>query len=164
MFNGNAGDVVLGALLLALLPGSFLLAAFFLLWRWLQHPAVNTRRAIFVLHRDPLAAQIAARTPGTTPGATPRTPALEAPGAGATPRAGGDSAGGSDAGGSDSVGLKGGSSAEPGTPQQGGLSAEEAAALAAASRRRWSFLGLARTLCGARAIRGDWCGINLDSR
>ncbi|KAL4434011.1 hypothetical protein ABPG75_000452 [Micractinium tetrahymenae] len=139
LFNCDAGDIALGAVLLLLLPVSFLAVAFYLVWRWLQHPGLNKRRAIFVLRVDPLASQIAA---GITPAASPA----------ASPR---DEAGAADANGS-------------AAPAPGSAAAAAATvatdADAAARARRWSFKGLVRSLCGSRKLQGDWCAINLDSR
>ena len=47
------GDIALGAVLLVLLPGSFLLGFYLLLRHWLQRPVLHTRRAVFVLRWDP---------------------------------------------------------------------------------------------------------------
>eukprot|EP00887_Chlorella_sp_A99_P003548 scaffold7.g3548.t1 len=54
----SGGNIALGVVLLLLLPVSFLLGAFLLLRHWLQRPVLHTRRAVFVLQRDP--AQLAA--------------------------------------------------------------------------------------------------------
>ena len=132
LFQCSAGDIVLGVVLLLLLPVSFLGGAFWLLFRWLQHPELNRRRAIFVLQRDPLAAAIAAPTPDATP---------RGRSAAALPPAANGAAEGA-ANGAEGAAARG----------------DGAAALAASSRdmavaqaRRWSFIGFSRSLCGEPA-------------
>lgn len=146
LFNCSAGDIALGAVLLVLLPCSFLGAAFFLVWRWLQHPALMRRRAIFVLHRDPLAAAIAAHTPGATPTAQSAAAAIAAAGEAAE---------------SENGAANGAAHAEAALAS---TDPSAAAAMQLAQARRWTFVGFARSLAGSRKLLGDWCGINLDSR
>lgn len=141
LFNCSGGDIALGVILLLLLPVSFLAVSFYLVWRWLQHPGLNKRRAIFVLRMDPLADQIAAAaTPAATPAASPGT----------SPREEG--------------GAADGAAPSPGSAAAAAAAAVSSGADAAARARRWSFKGLVRSLCGARKLQGDWCAINLDSR
>ncbi len=136
LFNCSGGDIALGVILLLLLPVSFLAVSFYLVWRWLQHPGLNKRRAIFVLRLDPLADQIAA---AATPAASPNT----------SPR---------------DTTTSNGVAPSPGSPAAAAAAAVSSGADAAARARRWSFTGLVRSLCGARKLQGDWCAINLDSR
>lgn len=140
LFNCSPGDIALGVILLLLLPVSFMAVAFYLVWRWLQHPGLNKRRAIFVLRIDPLADQIAAAaTPAATPAASP------AASPGTSPR-------------------EEGVAPVSGSPRAAAATAVSSSADAAARARRWSFKGLVRSLCGSRRLQGDWCAINLDSR
>lgn len=143
---------MLGAILLALLPASFLGGAFWLLYRWLQHPQLNTRRAIFVLQRDPLAAAIAAHTPEATPRGR-STAALAAAGAkGASSPAAAEGAA------AEGAAAEGGGDEAPGSSEDAAAAAT-AAALALSSRnmaeaqaRRWTFVGFSRSLFGERGL------------
>jgi len=154
LFQCSPGDIVLGAFLLLLLPCSFLGAGFLLLYRWLQHPQLNRRRAIFVLQRDPLAAAIAAPTPE----ATPRGRSMAALAATGTNGAANDAAGTSAA----AEGAAAGGAADgPGGGREG-AGATAAAALALNSRRmaeaqarRWTFVGFTHSLFGEQWMHGE---------
>jgi hypothetical protein len=163
LFQCSPGDIVLGAFLLLLLPCTFLATGFLLLYRWLQQPQLNRRRAIFVLQRDPLAAAIAAHTPEATPRGR-STAALAAAGTNGTAGASGAAGASSAAEGAAADEGAAGSSADAAAAAAAAALAVSTRSMAEAQARRWTFLGFTRSLFGARKLPGDWCGINLDSR
>ena len=151
LFQCSPGDIVLGAFLLLLLPVSFLAAGFMLLYRWLQHPQLNRRRAIFVLQRDPLAAAIAAHTPEATPRSRHTAALAAAAVASGTPGANGMAGAGAAAEGAATEGA----AAEGAAGTSEDAAAAAAAALAVSSRRmaeaqarRQTFVGFSRSLFG----------------
>ncbi len=154
LFQCSPGDIVLGAFLLLLLPCSFLGAGFLLLYRWLQHPQLNRRRAIFVLQRDPLAAAIAAPTPE----ATPRGRSMAALAATGTNGAANDAAGTSAA--AEGAAAEGAADGAAGGSEDAAATAAAALALnsrrmAEAQARRWTFVGFTHSLFGEQWMHGE---------